>query len=225
MSQYYPPLHATSQYHCPHCDVYAKQRWSHLNAIGNGYIYSNISNTAIFKELLSEDWTISLCEHCSEVAIWHNDSMIYPKKIIVNQPNSDLDEDIRNDYLEAAHVYSESPRAAAALLRLALQKLCVQLGEKGKDINTDIGELVKKGLSPQVQKSLDTLRIVGNNAVHPGQINLREEPEKVLVLFKILNLIADKMITEPRELAAIYDSLPHETKEAVVRRDADVSSS
>lgn len=151
--------------------------------------------------------------------IWKGDEIVYPKKILVENPNSDLDDEIKKDYYEAARVYNESPRSAAALLRLALQKLCKQLGEKGDNINDDIKSLVAKGLNPLVQKSLDSLRITGNNAVHPGNINFYEEPEKVLKLFELLNFIADKMITEPKEISLFYDDLPDSAKDAVNVRD------
>lgn len=55
---------------------------------------------------------------------------MYPKKIIVDMPNEDLSEEIKKDYLEAAIIFNDSVRSSAALLRLALQKLCIQLGEK-----------------------------------------------------------------------------------------------
>lgn len=148
-----------------------------------------------------------------------DDNIIYPKKILVENPNTDLDSDIQNDYLEAARVYNESPRAAAALLRLALQKLCKQLGEKGDNINDDIKNLVKKGLNPTLQQAFDSLRITGNSAVHPGIINLEEEPEKVLRLFKLLNFIADKMITEPKEITSFYEEFPENLKTAIEKRD------
>ena len=64
--------------------------------------------------------------------------------------------------------------------------------------------MVLKGLNPLVQKSLDALRITGNNAVHPGEINLQEEPERVIKLFELINFIANKMITEPKEIEGFY---------------------
>lgn len=233
--QHFPPEHAQGQYHCPHCGVFAKQRWSHLNAKGDiystenryehrGRVYtSNIMKMTTITGDLPEEWTISICEHCNGMAVWNGKSMIFPKKITVEQPNNDLSEEIQADYLEAANVLNDSPRSAAAILRLALQKLCVQLGEKGDNINDDIGSLVKKGLNPTIQKSLDALRITGNNAAHPGELDLREDVPRVIKLFSLLNFIAEKMITEPKEIGAFYDDLPDGAKKAVQKRDTSKS--
>ncbi len=226
--EYYPPTHGQEKFHCPHCNVYAKQRWSHLGAVGDAYTtrgqygatyQSNVYNLTISTGTLPEDWSISFCEHCSNVVIWKEELIIYPKQIQVSQPNTDLSTEIQKDYLEAANVLRESPRSAAAILRLALQKLCQQLGEKGENINDDIASLVKKGLNPAIQKSLDSLRITGNNALHPGELDLTEDVERVLQLFKLLNFIAEKMLTEPKEINSFYDQLPEGAKEAVIKRD------
>ncbi|OHA49285.1 MAG: hypothetical protein A2W59_00820 [Candidatus Terrybacteria bacterium RIFCSPHIGHO2_02_41_19] len=227
--KYYLPTHATGQFHCPHCGVYAKQRWAHLSAVSDAYTRhyqngtlsysSNILGLAITSFNLVEDWTVSICEHCYGMVIWFDKKIIYPKKITVSAPNEDLNKDIQKDYLEAANVFADSPRSSAALLRLALQKLCKQLGEKGDNINDDIKNLVKKGLNPKIQQSLDILRITGNNAVHPGEINLEEEPEKVLKLFELINFITEKMITELKEINNFYDTLPENSKKAVEKRD------
>jgi hypothetical protein len=168
---------------------------------------------------LSEAWSLSICEHCNDMILWLNNTIVHPKKIQVEQPNPDLEQDIQDDYLEAANVLTDSPRSAAAILRLALQKLCKQLGEKGKNINDDIGALVKRGLNPTIQKSLDALRITGNNAVHPGELDLKEDTDRVIKLFGLINFIAQKMITEPKEIGEFYDGLPENAKEAVEKRD------
>lgn len=222
--KHFPPKHATAQFHCPHCGVFAKQRWSHLHAGGDQYStqyhHSNIRVLTSTNGNLSEEWTSSFCEHCNGMVIWCNGNIIFPKKIVVEQPNSDLAEDIQEDYLEAANVLADSPRSSAAILRLALQKLCKQLGEKGDNINDDIASLVKKGLNPTIQKSLDALRITGNNAVHPGELDLKEDAERVVKLFGLINFIAEKMITEPKEIDSFYDDLPEGATDAVEQRDS-----
>lgn len=154
------------------------------------------------------------------MSVWKGANMIFPKKIAVEKSNPDLSLEIQADYLEAANVLNDSPRSAAAILRLALQKLCIQLGEKGQNINDDIAALVKKGLNPTIQKSLDALRITGNNALHPGELDLKEDVARVIKLFGLLNFIAEKMITEPKEIGAFYDELPDGAKQAVQKRDA-----
>lgn len=221
--KYYPPIYAKGQFHCPHCNVFAKQYWGNISASENvDYHYNqDIKGISQFGEELDNLWVISKCEHCEKKIIWFCKNIIYPKKIVVLLPNEDLNEEIQKDYLEAANIFSDSYRASAALLRLALQKLCKQLGEKGENINEDIKKLVKKGLNSQIQKSLDILRITGNNAVHPGEINTEEDPKKVLKLFELLNFIAEKMITEPKEISSFYDDLPDSSKEAIEKRDKE----
>lgn len=145
--------------------------------------------------------------------------MVFPDFAGIEPPNTDMGKEIIADYTEAASILQKSPRGAAALLRLAVQKLCNQLGEPGKDVNTDIGALVSKGLSKTIQQALDALRVIGNESVHPGQIDLRDKPETAKALFKILNKIAETMVTEPKEIKAIYDSLPEEKKKQIENRD------
>src|SRR5229473_2853992 len=56
--------------------------------------------------------------------------------------------------------------------------------------------------------SADIIRVIGNNAVHPGTIDLRDDQATALALFDLLNLIVDEMITRPREIDEIYKRLP-----------------
>ena len=145
--------------------------------------------------------------------------MLYPDSVGVESPNEDLDDSIVADYNEAVSILHKSPRGAAALLRLALQKLCKQLGEPGKDINADIGNLVSKGLSPTIQQALDALRVIGNEAVHPGELNLKDDLATATALFHLLNKIAETMITEPRQIQEIYDKIPTSKKKGIENRD------
>ena len=145
--------------------------------------------------------------------------MVYPDSTGIQAPNIDLEQDIIDDYLEATNIVNKSPRGAVALLRLVIQKLCKQLGEEGKNINQDIASLVKKGLPITIQKALDIVRVVGNDAVHPGQIDLRDDQETAYKLFDLINIIAHTMITQPKEISALYETLPEAKKTGIEKRD------
>ena len=168
---------------------------------------------------LQHNMDVGKCDYCSKITIWLKDEMIYPSKPSVPISNEDLNSEIKKDYNEAAEIIEKSPKAAAALLRLAIQRLCKQLGEDGKDLNKDIGKLVKKGLPQKIQKSLDIVRVIGNESVHPGQINLYDNKETAYKLFNLINLIASTMITQPKEIDNLYESLPQEKLDGIEKRD------
>ena len=150
--------------------------------------------------------------------------MAHPDSSSTPLPNADLPEDIRTDYEEARSIINRSSRGAAALLRLCVQKLCKHLGESGKDINADIKALVKKGLNPTIQKSLDIVRVIGNAAVHPGQIDLRDRPETAVHLCQLINIIAEAMITQPKMIEELYAGLPATKRDQIQNRDAPPST-
>jgi hypothetical protein len=162
---------------------------------------------------------ISQCYSCDEVSIWRYDALLYPPTKYEIEPNSDMNEDIRADFEEARAILSHSPRGAAALLRLCIQKLCKQLGKLGENINADIAALVKDGLDSHIQQALDIVRVVGNEAVHPGELDLRDDRETAAKLFELVNLIAEDCITRPKRVQALFERLPREKLEAIKRRD------
>ena len=88
-------------------------------------------------------------------------------------------------------------------------------------MNKDIRALVEDGLEPEIQKALDVVRVIGNNAVHPGQIELRDDREIAEKLFGLLNLIADRMISRKKQVAEIYMKLPETNRQAIERADSD----
>lgn len=138
---------------------------------------------------------LSQCSRCHNFAVWVDDRVVWPQMGDAPSPNSDIPDDVRVDYEEASAILGASPRGAAALLRLGVQKLCKHLGEKGDNLSADIGSLVKKGLNPKIQQALDTIRVIGNHAVHPGQIDLQDDRETARILFDLVNLISDSMIS------------------------------
>jgi len=145
--------------------------------------------------------------------------MAWPVQNNAPTPNPDLPDDVRLDFDEAGRILRLSPRGAAALLRLAMQKLCKELGGKGKNIDEDIAAFVKGGLDVRIQRSLDIVRVIGNEAVHPGQIDLRDDVATAENLFAVVNIIADAMISQPKHIDEMYAGLPDNKRAAIERRD------
>jgi Domain of unknown function (DUF4145) len=207
MQSYTPPSHGNKAFHCPKSGVYANQIWG-------GACITRFGHHTQLGEV-----EFCLCVHCQNESIWLSGQMIHPDGGNAPLPNPDLPEEIARDFEEARGIVGKSPRGAAAILRLAIQKLCQHLGEAGKDLNTDIGSLVKKGLPERVRQALDAVRVIGNNAVHPGQINLTDDSETATALFGLVNFIAEKMISEPREIERLHALIPATAIEAINKRD------
>ncbi|MEV0216126.1 DUF4145 domain-containing protein [Micromonospora sp. ALFpr18c] len=122
-------------------------------------------------------------------------------------------------YQEAQSVAELSPRSAAGLLRLALQMLVDELVPGPGALDGKIGKLVAQGLDPRIQRAMDVLRVIGNNAVHPGQIDLEGNASIVRSLFGLLNLVIEQMISRPKHIDSIFDILPEGALEGIERRN------
>lgn len=206
-----PSIHEKS-FTCPHCGVLARQyKW--------GYVIDKASQ-AVYPEAQVENAPLKVtrCENCGENCLWVSNTYIYPDRGNAPRPNPDMPAEVQADYEEAARIYTKSPRGAAALLRLAIQKLMVHLGQGGKNINDDISGLVAAGLPQQIQQALDVVRVTGNNAVHPGQLDAND----TLVaeqLFPLVNVIVEYRISLPARIQEMYDALPDGAKTAIEKRD------
>lgn len=196
----------SKKFTCPHCGAISLQRWEHRFWDFN--LYNEQHDTI----------RVSKCDHCEKYCLWLGETMLYPDVGRAPQPNSDLPESVKSIYLEAASISTKSPRGAAALLRLAIQVLCKELGEEGKNINDDIASLVKKGLPERVQQALDIVRVTGNNAVHPGQIDV-DDPDIVGRLFDLINVVTEYTISMPNRVGTLYATLPESAREQIEKRD------
>lgn len=136
-------------------------------------------------------------------------------------PDPETPDDIRVIYEEARAVLAFSPRAAGALLRLALERLLGGIRNSEKKLDTMIGDLVKEGLLPDVQKAADTLRITGNDVLHAGEMAESESTENVAGLFGLFNHVVDELIGRPKRIASFYGALPEKKLEGIENRDRE----
>lgn len=163
--------------------------------------------------------TVSRCVACDKFTVWVGEQPAWPVAgRSAPLPSDDMPEDVRSDFEEAALIAQISPRSAAALLRLSIEKLCRHLGKSGS-IDKMIGDLVKDGLNSRVQKALDIVRVTGNEAVHPGTMDLKDNLSTVSSLFMLVNLIIERTLTENRHIDEAFESLPKEKLEGIERRN------
>lgn len=212
-----PKFHETA-FNCPYCSAYAVQHWYNMRPSGNIYKHNKWCDEPSTRNFGDVD--IAECEHCHKNSLWVDGNLLIPASSNIPPASDDMPENVSEFYNEAIAVFNTSPRSAAALLRLALQILLKELGESGTNINDDIGNLVKKGLPAIVQQAADTVRFLGNQAVHPGTIDFNDNSDTASTLFSIINLIVRYMITTPKEIGSIYETLPSTIKEQITHRDS-----
>lgn len=208
MPEYYPPQFEAKKFHCALCQVYAAQGWGSLVFGGGGGL---------------SGFKYSACAHCSKMCFWFEKRMIIPSAAPVPVHHEDLPSECIPEYDEARDIVGRSPRAAAALMRLCIQKLLASLGCKGKNINDDIGTLVSQGLPVEVQQALDYCRVIGNNAVHPGEVRIEDDDDIAFSLFEMVNFVVEDRIARPRRISNLYSVLPAGALNAIKERDTPQS--
>ena len=87
-------------------------------------------------------------------------------------------------------------------------------------MNLKIADLVSKGLPPRIQQMLDSVRVIGNNAVHPGEIDLSDNAQLASSLLDFINLIVENQISQPKRINEVYNNLPESILQSIERRDS-----
>ncbi|SEH62643.1 DUF4145 domain-containing protein [Xylanibacter ruminicola] len=213
---YVAPEKRKKSFTCPHCHTLSLMTWAtHYFNEDTSNVFTKDGNIVEYSNQLS----IARCVSCGKKIIWVNNTYVYPD-IIAEEPNVDMPERVKQLYNEAGLIYNKSPRAACALLRLAIDRLCNELGEVDRDINNNIGALVMKGLPKIIQQALDVVRVVGNKAVHPGVISFDvDDMNTAITLMHLINMITERMISEPKEIESLYEILPDSVKKSINNRD------
>lgn len=254
------PTTSLEAFVCPHCHVYAHQRWAWLwldifngapdapskMSGGGGTVSPKSSSSAVNVQSIKDLTAIvadrdrvkvvkggasksvgerldnvytSVCAHCQQPSLWVSRVVVWPPSSSAPAPATDMPEALRNDYLEAAGIAGRSPRGAAALLRLVIQKLCGELlGNDAANLNSAIQKLVEQGLPLELQEALDIVRVVGNEAVHPGQMDISDDPQIVDRLFELVNLVVEQTITRRKTIAAMMAKLPSGARDSINSR-------
>lgn len=200
----------------PECMTLSTMQWNHFTGSRDGQ-YAEFPV-----------W-VCRCSHCRMESVWvaresrgagaKSGILVFPASLPAPEAHEDLPEECKGDFEEAREICDLSPRGAAAVLRLCLQKLLKHLGGKGEHIDSDIKLLVSSGLDAHIQQALDVIRVTGNNAVHPLEMNLEDDEDSVLVLFEMINFIVEERISRPQKTQSRFANLPEKARLAIEKRD------
>ena len=202
------PSFKEKDFTCPHCRAFAQQFWFETRVYG--------SNDDFELDLFQ----VSKCARWRDLGSGLGGGLMHPATRRAPPANPDLADEIKRDEDEAAGIEQRSPNGAAAHLRLCLQRLCGDLGQKGENIYADLKAPVLDGLPVEIQQARDVVRVFGNDAAHPGTIDREDNPEMVSTLFPLITAMADRMITQRKTVAELYGALPPGVSKQIKKRDA-----
>ena len=191
-----------------------KLKWAEQMASGRPFLEVHRE----FRNRDVQNVSISYCFSCNEMCLWVYDQLVWPRRAGGPELKPVAPPNVRRECEETSQTLEASPRGAAALLRLAIEKLCKELGVTGESLNEDLAFFVREDVDARVQKVLDAARIIESNAVRPGQIGLGDDRATAETLAGLVNLICEKMILEPRHLQAVYTKLRDGAQTAMEQR-------
>jgi len=211
MDDYVPPQVGEDAFHCPHCGTYSHQSWQILSW----------NEGPKRKQIL--EGKIGLCSKCKDYHVWIGQDIVYPAPSAAPKPTDDMPDKVRDDFNEARLIVDDSPKAAAALLRLAMEKLVQDLtGNEDQSLYAGIGELVEEErIDERIQKALDSVRVTGNDYVHAGEIYSPDDRDTALRLFKLVNVIVELTIACEKMIEEAYNEIPENKMDGIEQRDGN----
>lgn len=223
----YSPEYRKDVFVCPQCGTQATQYWTD---VWIGHLFDD-GDGKDDRRVMRQDFAECDCSACDKKSLWHQAEsgsiMLWPPAKQGPMPSDDMPSVVRDLYEEARSVEHVSPRSAAALLRTATELLLREfLADEAARLDSAIGRLVSEGkLDKQTQQAADLLRLTGNDAVHPSQLQIAGDDAKVgLSLFQLLNILVHRLITVPAQLQTMFDGLPEGKRQHVMDRDRSPTS-
>jgi len=188
---------------CPHCLVSVNESWRALE--------SRSDSDGSFQLHLMD------CPACHRLILklmrvvgneWVT-TLIYPRATARTPVALEVPVLFASDYREACAVFSDSPKASAALSRRCLQNVIHEhFRVKERDLSTEIDKLIGQHvLGSELEKAIDSIRNYGNFAAHPikssnsGAI-VDVEPGEAELCLDVLEDLFDYCFVVPARRAA-----------------------
>ena len=229
-------------FNCPRCHALTGQETAELwvYAADKSLVQVHDGETTVGwmgEQEATRSWEVTKCFSCKKHSLWIFGNLAYPTAPHelgeMTPPNEDLPEDVLELYNEAVAVLPHSKRAAAALCRAALDRLAWHLTPTLPPAVKLDGRLVAlaESVSSPTLQALNIVRHTGNTALHGEKdgdqsavIYLDESDGTISdVFFVAINALADELITRPKYIDALYQSLPDGVRQSFEAKTAKAS--
>lgn len=220
-----PPEFKKRSFTCPYCKVTTQQQWHTFESIHKvkstfGYYVIPRLIEPFNSSAILDIFSASICYHCLSAMVWHNENPIYPITGYQPPPHTDMPENIRLIYEEAASISQLSPRASCALMRYAIEEFIKGMGYKD-DLFDNIGKMYKESIiSVTIKDGLDIVRVTGNNALHGNKIDISDQTT-VHLIFTLINQIVEELISIPKEKKSLSTLFSKGELKAIEKRDTE----
>ncbi|KZE53412.1 DUF4145 domain-containing protein [Rossellomorea marisflavi] len=212
-------MFAEEKFICPHCETASIHSWYILYANG-GYLGPEKLRKDHYTDGRVETGAVSVCHYCDDICLWKHKEMVYPKNnFMVEDPNPDMPDFIKDLYYEARIILQYSARSSSALLRLALETMLEDNGYKQNKLYDKITALMEsENASDELIMAAELIRHYGNSSAHKGFIDLNDDIDTANELFMVINLIAQDQYSKPKRLRALMEKLPASKKEGIEKK-------
>ena len=226
MMKVYPKLNDKS-FKCLYCNITTTHSWNnHVVALSasnidiwersdhyekkdvikyvRGELYLSYEKNIVF-----DDVYVTVCHHCEKPTIWLDDNQtlkpILPSDNQYPSPSDKMPQEVKDVYNQAGSIADKSPRAANAMLRSAIEELMRIIVETPGDLNQMIEDAYKNNIiTAHIKESLHSIRLLGNNALHPNQIRIEDDVD-TNDIFNIINHIVDVTLHHSEVIENIQD--------------------
>ena len=161
---------------CPHCSCYYYFEADKTSVSIGRCVLEPRANCPRSRWRGKPESEKDVCPNCGRIELSLSGDMadggwadpVYPSRSIYPIPMvpAEVPVEFAQDYLEAWHILGDSPRASAALSRLCLERILVEVsgvpGVAGKNLKSDIEKVVISNTLPtSISELLDAPRLLG----------------------------------------------------------------
>jgi hypothetical protein len=200
----YGDVHSLSFFRCDGCHAIVGYRTYYADAV-------DIEEA----EKLDKKWVFQQDDSESDSYFKDHASLIYSThKTDERELSAHVPEEIKSLYQRALKVKRIEPNSFAVQIRQALEAVCTDQGEPGKNLSADLRELSKRGvLPPTITEMAHKLRDSGNDGAHirPQEV----ESYQVQSIDDFFHLIVNYVYDAPALLRSYRELLEIEVPEII----------